>query len=144
MANEARVTFEGRMGADFDLRFLPSGDAVANANVAVTQRIKDGDSWKDGVTSWFRVGLFGKAAENAVESIKKGDLVHVSGILVVREWEKDGKKGTSLDVRADFVAPSIRYRVIPHSDGPSMAKAAAPAEDAWTTPAGGYTEQPPF
>lgn len=146
MAGEARITFEGRMGSDFELRFTPSGQAVANASVAVDKRVKDATTgeWGKGATSWFRLAVWGKLAENAVESIKKGDLVHVGGTVEIREYEKDGQKRQSMDVTADFIAPSIRFRVLPHSDGPKMATA-APKDDAWTTPeGGGYTDQPPF
>jgi single-strand DNA-binding protein len=143
MANEARITFEGRMGSDFELRFLPSGQAVGNVNIAVDQRKKVDDKWETVGTSWFRVGVFGTQAENLTESTKKGDLVHVSGTLVLREYEKDGVKRISADVTADFVAPSLRFRVLPHSDGPKDARAAT---DPWTTPEGGgsFTDEPPF
>lgn len=143
MANEARISFEGRLGSELELRFTPSGQAVANASVAVDQRVKQGDEWVKGVTSWFRLSVWGKQAENAVESLKKGDLVHVAGTVLVREYEKDGVKRQSLDVTADFIAPSLRFRVMPHSDGPSMAKDAG--ADPWTTPSPGVSgEQPPF
>lgn len=147
MAGEARITFEGRMGSDFEMRFVQSGQAVANASVAVDKRAKGEDGkWKTVATSWFRLAVWGELAKNAVESIKKGDLVHVSGTVEIREYEKDGTKRQSMDVTAEWIAPSIRFRVIPHSDGPKMATAATPKDDPWTTPAGGagYADEPPF
>lgn len=140
MAGEARITFEGRLGGDLELRFVPSGQAVANVNVAVQQRVKKGDQWVDGNTTWYRVAVWGPAAENAVESLRKGDLVHVAGALILREWEKDGKSGQSLDVTADFIAPSIRFRSIPHSDQAKHSGTLSAREaDPWAT-----TEEPPF
>jgi len=147
MAGEAKVQMEGRLGGEWELRFVPSGQAVANNSIAVDKRAKGADgTWATVGTSWFRLAVWGKYAENVVESTRKGDLVHVTGIVEVREYEKDGQKRQSLDVTAETIAPSIRFRVLPHSDGPKMAQAAT-KDDPWTTTGAttaGYDEQPPF
>lgn len=112
---EARVEFTGKLGRDVNLRFLPSGKAVADVAVAVTGRKKEGEKWVDDTTTWFKVTTWGKLAENAAESVVKGDEVHVIGWLTTREYEKDGEKRTALEVNAEVFAPSIRFRSMPHS-----------------------------
>jgi len=104
--NEARVSFEGNIGTEPEIRFLPSGQAVCKFSVAVNQRKKVGDEWKDTNTTWFRVTVWGKQAEAVVE-LKKGSRVLVVGTLIGEAWEKDGKTGFSLEVNVEHVAPSL-------------------------------------
>ena len=106
------VTIEGRVGSDPVLRFIPSGAAVADFSIAVTERKKQGDEWVDGQTDWYRVSAWRALAENVSESVHRGDLVVVSGTLKQGTYEKDGQTRTSLDITADWVAASLRFNTV--------------------------------
>jgi single-strand DNA-binding protein len=85
---------------------------VANFRLAVTARIKDGDSWRDGDTSFFRVNVWRQLAEHVAESLAKGDRAVVIGRLKSRSWETpEGDKRSVVEVEADEVAPSLRWAV---------------------------------
>jgi hypothetical protein len=91
-----------------DLRFTPNGTEVANFRLAVTARIKDGDTWRDGETSFFRVNVWRQLAEHVAESLAKGDRAVVIGRLKSRSWETpEGDKRSMVEVEADEVAPSL-------------------------------------
>ena len=66
------VTVVGNLTGDPELRFTPSGAAVANFRLAVTPRVREGDQWKDGETSFFRVNVWRQQAENVAETLTKG------------------------------------------------------------------------
>ena len=103
MAGEPTVSFTGRLGNDPEIHFTQTGRAVANLNIAVTPRTKDGENWIDKDTLWFRVALW-RNAEAAVEELIKGDLVTVTGKFAHNTYTtKDGDTKTSLEVDADFV-----------------------------------------
>lgn len=103
MANEPTISLTGRIGNDPQIGFTASGRSVANFSVAVTPRTKDGDTWIDKDTLWFRVSLW-KNAEAAVEEIVKGDLVTITGKFANPTFTtKDGDTKTSLEIDADFV-----------------------------------------
>jgi single-stranded DNA-binding protein len=84
---DTHVTLTGNLTDDPDLRFTPTGHPVATFRLAVTARIKDGDSWRDGETSFFRVNVWRQLAEHAAESLSKGDRAVVIGRLKSRSWE---------------------------------------------------------
>lgn len=110
MAGEARIELVGRLGADPELRFTPSGAAVASVNVAVQGRKKNGDQWEDGETTWFRVTVWRQYAENLAESLRKGDRVVVTGTVELRKYQnREGGEGVSLDVNADTITPDLRF-----------------------------------
>jgi single-strand DNA-binding protein len=90
----------GNLGADPELRYTPSGKAVANLRVAVNDRVRGaGGEWQD-ETQWFNVELWDEAAERAAERLRKGHKVFAEGSLRSREWEgKDGQKRTSLEIK---------------------------------------------
>ena len=110
MSNEAQITFTGNATSDAELRFLPSGVAVASITVAVTPREKVGDQWQDGQAAFYRVSAWRDMAENVAESVRKGDRVTVVGRLKPREYEHNGVTRMSLDVDADSVALDLRFR----------------------------------
>lgn len=123
-----KVTGEMRLWADPELRFLPnSGKAVATIPlVASDQRKKDDGTWEDTETLFVRGTVWEKMAENAVESLKKGDLVLVTGRIYVREYEaQDGSKQRSVEMKVETIAPSLRFRSTPHSDAPEARAASA-------------------
>ena len=83
---------------------------MATFRLAVTARVKDGDSWRDGETSFFRVNVWRQLAEHVAESLAKGDRAVVIGRLKARSWETpEGDKRSVVEVEADEVAPSLRW-----------------------------------
>ncbi|WP_448062658.1 single-stranded DNA-binding protein [Cellulomonas hominis] len=112
MAGETVITVIGNLTADPELRFTPSGAAVANFTVASTPRTFDRQSneWKDGDTLFLRCSIWREAAENVAESLTKGTRVVVTGRLVQRSYEtREGEKRTVYELQVDEVGPSLRY-----------------------------------
>jgi len=104
------ITITGNVTGDPELRFLQSGIPTATFTVAVSKRVKDGDGWKDGPTSFVRCTAWRQLAENVAESIGKGTRVIVVGSMAQREYEtKEGEKRTVWDCTVDEVGPSLRY-----------------------------------
>lgn len=104
------LTLHGRLVEAPELRFTPQGKAVANVTIAVNERIKDGDQWKDGEASFIRATAWGQMAEAMTEAgLEKGELVLATGILKVRKWEKDGKTGTSTEITLDDIGRSLKW-----------------------------------
>jgi single-strand DNA-binding protein len=112
MAGETVITIIGNLTNDPELRFTPSGAAVANFTVASTPRTFDRQSneWKDGDTLFMRCSVWRDAAENVAESLQRGTRVLVSGRLRSRSYEtKEGEKRTVVEMEVDEVGPSLRY-----------------------------------
>lgn len=109
---DARITIDGNLTDAPELRFTPSGAAVANFTVASTPRTYDRQSseWKDGETVFLRVSVWRDLAEGAAETLVKGDTVIVTGKLKQTSYEKDGQKRTSYEIDGDFVGKSVRPR----------------------------------
>ena len=84
---DTHVTLTSNLTDDPDPRYTPNGTAVANFRVAVTARAKDGDSWPDGDTSFFRLNAWRQLAEHVTKSLSKGDRAVVIGRLKSRSWE---------------------------------------------------------
>ncbi len=103
MASLNKVMLIGNLGADPEMRYLPSGDAVANIRIATTESWKDKASGeKKEETEWHRVSFFGKLAEIVGEYLKKGSPVYVEGRIKTRKWQdKDGQDRYSTEVVAD-------------------------------------------
>ena len=112
MAGETVITVVGNLTADPELRFTPSGAAVASFTVASTPRTFDRQTseWKDGDTLFLRCSIWREAAENVAESLVKGARVIVQGRLVQRSFEtREGEKRTVVEMQVDEVGPSLRY-----------------------------------
>lgn len=112
MAGETVVTIVGNLTGDPELRFTPSGAAVANFRVASTPKVYDRQSgeWKDGAPLFMRCAAWREMAENIGESLKRGDRVIVTGRLSTREYEtKEGEKRSVVELHIDEVGPSLRY-----------------------------------
>ncbi|WP_289017622.1 single-stranded DNA-binding protein [uncultured Ornithinimicrobium sp.] len=112
MAGETPITVVGNLTADPELRFTPSGAAVANFTVASTPRQFDrqANEFKDGETLFMRCSVWREAAENASESLSKGMRVIVTGRLVSRSWQtNEGENRTVMEMQVDEVGPSLRY-----------------------------------
>ena len=146
MANEPIITVVGNLTEDPELRFSPSGAAVANFTVASTPRTKDGDNWVDGETMFVRCAAWRQLGENVAESLQKGLQVVVQGRLKVRSYEKDGVTRTSLEMDVDHVGPSLQFATAKvtraargqgagQSPGLQAARPAAkPVNDPWAAP----------
>jgi single-strand DNA-binding protein len=112
MSGETVITVIGNLTGDPELRFTPSGAAVANFTVASTPRTFDRQSneWKDGDTLFLRCSIWREAAESVAESLTKGTRVIVTGRLVQRSYEtREGEKRTVYELQVDEVGPSLRY-----------------------------------
>lgn len=112
MAGETTITVIGNLTADPELRFTPSGSAVANFTIASTPRTFDRQSneWKDGETLFLRASVWRESAENVAESLTKGTRVIVSGRLKSRTYDtKEGEKRTVMELEVDEIGPSLRY-----------------------------------
>jgi single-strand DNA-binding protein len=112
MAGDTVITVVGNLTGDPELRFTPSGAAVANFTVASTPRQFDRQSneWKDGDTLFMRCSIWREAAENVAESLTKGTRVVVQGRLVQRSYEtREGEKRTVVELQVDEIGPSLRY-----------------------------------
>ena len=112
MAGETTITVIGNLTSDPELRFTPSGSAVANFTIASTPRTFDRQSneWKDGETLFLRSSIWKEAAENVAESLTKGMRVIVSGRLKSRTYDtKEGEKRTVMELEVDEIGPSLRY-----------------------------------
>lgn len=103
MASVNKVIILGNLGADPEVRFTNSGQAVANFRVALSEKWKDKDGKDQERTEWTPVVVWGKLAELCGEYLKKGRQAYVEGRLQTREWEKDGVKRYTTEVVADKV-----------------------------------------
>lgn len=112
MAGETQVTVVGNMVADADLRFTPSGAAVANFTIASTPRSFDRqrNEWVDGEALFLRCAAWKQLGENVAESLTKGTQVIVQGRLKSRSYEtKEGEKRTSMELEVDAIGPSLQF-----------------------------------
>ena len=112
MAGDTIITVVGNLTADPELRFTPSGAAVANFTVASTPRIFDRQSseWKDGDALFMRCSIWREAAENVAESLTRGSRVIVQGRLKQRSYEtREGEKRTVVELEVDEIGPSLKY-----------------------------------
>ncbi len=106
------VTGVGNLVADPELRFIPSGKAVADVNIACTSKRfnKATNEWEDGDTTYLRGSVWGEEAENIAESLTKGARVVFSGVLKQESWEdKEGNKRSSLKLLVDEIGPSLKW-----------------------------------
>ena len=112
MAGDTVITVVGNLTADPELRFTPSGAAVANFTVASTPRTFDRQSgeWKDGEALFLRCNIWRQAAENVAESLLKGMRVVAQGRLKQRSYEtREGEKRTVVELEVEEVGPSLKY-----------------------------------
>src|SRR5918997_1815179 len=112
MAGETTITLVGNLTADPELRFTPSGAAVANFTVASTPRTFDRNTneWRDGDAMFLNCAVWRQAAENVAESLQKGMRVIVQGRLKSRSYEtREGERRTVFEVDVDEIGPALRY-----------------------------------
>jgi len=169
-AGDVTLTVVGNLTDDPELRFTPSGAAVANFTVASTPRFldKQTNEWKDGDALFLRCSIWRQSAEYVAESLQRGMRVIVQGRLKQRSYEtKEGEKRTVVELEVDEVGPSLRYATAKVTkaqrgggggggysgggggggySGGGSGGGSAPADDPWATPApgGDYSDEPPF
>jgi single-strand DNA-binding protein len=96
-----KIIIVGNLGRDPELRYTPQGTAVCSFSLATNEKRKDKAGELQNITTWFRVTLWGKQAENANKFLTKGNPVYIEGRLRTEEWtDRDGKARTSLEVQA--------------------------------------------
>jgi single-strand DNA-binding protein len=172
MAGETTITVIGNLTADPELRFTPSGAAVAKFSIASTPRNLDKATgeWKDGEPLFLNCSVWRQVAENVAESLQRGSRVIVSGRLRQRSYEtREGEKRTVFELEVDEIGPSLRYatakvaRMSRSGSGSgggfgsgggnsSGGGGGSVADDPWATatPAGGgsggnnFDDEPPF
>ena len=102
MASVNKVILVGNLGADPEMRYLPSGEAVANLRLATTDTWKDKDGNKQEATEWHRVSYFGRQAEVCGQYLKKGSQIYVEGSIRTRKWQdKEGQDRYTTEIRGD-------------------------------------------
>jgi len=102
MASVNKVILVGNLGRDPDMRYLPSGDAVANLALATTDKFKDKSGEMKEVTEWHRISFFGRQAEICGQYLKKGSQIYVEGSLRTRKYtDKDGVEKYATEIRGD-------------------------------------------
>lgn len=102
MASVNKVILIGNLGRDPEIRYMPSGDAVANLRIATTDKFKDRSGEQQEVTEWHSVAFFGKQAEICGQYLKKGSQVYVEGSLRTRKWQdKEGRDRYTTEIQAN-------------------------------------------
>jgi single-strand DNA-binding protein len=172
VAGDTVITVVGNLTADPELRFTPSGAAVANFTVASTPRTfdKNTNEWKDGEALFLRCSVWRQAAENVAESLQRGTAVIVQGRLKQRSYEtKEGEKRTVYELDVDEVGPSLRWATAKvtkasrggggggfgggggSNGGSSGGGASSGGDDPWASApvgggasSGGWSDEPPF
>ena len=112
MAGETTITLVGNLTADPELRFTPSGAAVANFTVASTPRTFDRQTneWRDGDAMFLNCAVWRQAAENVAESLQKGMRVIVQGRHKSRSYEtREGERRTVFEIDVDEIGPALKY-----------------------------------
>ena len=115
MSNETNLTIRGRLTADPELRFTPSGAGVVNFAIAsnASKFDKDSNSWKDQPTKFWRCAAWNQGkltrAENVANMLKKGDSIIVYGELTTREYEKDGEKKVAEEIRVESIGKDLTF-----------------------------------
>ena len=166
MAGDTVITIIGNLTSDPELRFTPSGAAVADFTIASTPRTLDRQTqeWKDGEALFLRCSCWRQMAEHVAGSLTRGSRVMAQGRLKQRSFEtKEGEKRTVVEMEVDEIGPSLRYatasvtKVARSGGGPSggsgggtgagdgrAATGRGGSADPWAAPVDGLTEDPPF
>lgn len=134
MASVNRVILIGNLGRDPEIRYMPSGDAMASLTLATTDTWKGKDGEKQERTEWHRISAFGRLAEIMGEYLKKGSQVYIEGSLTTRKYtDKDGVEKYSTEIRAtEMKMLGGRER----GDGESRPASSAPRQPASVLAAG--------
>ncbi|MDQ7906862.1 single-stranded DNA-binding protein [Phytohabitans sp. ZYX-F-186] len=160
VANEPVITVIGNLTDDPELRYTPSGAAVAKFRIASTPRTfdKQTSEWRDGEPLFLTCNIWRDSAEHVAESLKRGTRVIVHGRLRQRSYEtREGEKRTVYELEVDEIGPSLRYATaavqrMTRTNGSTTAAPAAQGDDPWSVPAstaapasgGSFDDEPPF
>jgi single-strand DNA-binding protein len=112
MATDNQITIVGNLTDDPELRFTPTGVAVANVRVAVNRRTRNAQTndWEDKLDGYFTVNIWRDHAENVAESLSRGTRVLVTGRLISRSYQdKEGQTRWVTEIEADEICPSLRW-----------------------------------
>lgn len=158
MAGDTVITVIGNLVDDPELRFTPSGAAVANFRIASTPRTFDRQSneWKDGEALFLSCAVWRQYAENVAESLTKGMRVIVQGRLKSRQYEtREGEKRTAFEIDVEEVGPALRYATAKVTraqrsgggggyggGGQGGGQGGAPANDPWASQGAPAQSQP--
>jgi single-strand DNA-binding protein len=151
MAGETITTVIGNLTAEPELRFTPSGAAVASFTVASTPRTFKNGQWEDGEALFLRCNAWRQMAENAAESLTRGTRVIVQGRLKQRSFEtREGEKRTVVELDVDEIGASIKFKQVTvreaeRSGGtqqPQQQRPQQPPDDPWSPPAPARPQQP--
>ncbi|CAN5668268.1 single-stranded DNA-binding protein [soil metagenome] len=137
MASDNCITLVGNITDDPELRFTPSGAAVANFTVAVNRRTRNQDgTWEDRLDGFFRCNCWRDMAENVAESLTKGARVVVAGRLQQRRWEDaEGNARSTFEVQVDDVGPSLRWATASIQKSQRSSGQSSPGGGDWGAPA---------
>jgi len=162
VAGETVITVVGNLTGDPELRFTPSGAAVASFTVASTPRTLDKatNEWKDGEALFLRCSIWRQAAENVAESLTRGMRVVAQGRLKQRSYEtREGEKRTVIELDVEEIGPSLKYASAKvnrtqrgsssgggfGASGSGGGESAPAADDPWSSaPPAGFSDEPPF
>ena len=154
MAGETIIDITGNLTSDPELRFTPSGAAVANFTIASTPRTlaRQSGDWKDGDAQFLRCNCWRQLAENVAESLTRGARVWAKGRLKQRSFEtKEGEKRTVVELDVVEIGPSLKFataKVTKATRSSSGNGGSTSGDDAWASaPAGGggdFSDEPPF
>lgn len=141
MAGDETLTMKGNLTADPELRFTPSGAAVANFNIASTPRVfdKQNNEWRDGVTNFYTCVAWRALAENIAETLRKGSGIIAEGTIFTENWDdkETGQKRSKQKVRVEDAGPSLKFataqvtKVQRNKQGGSQGQPAQGGGDSW-------------
>ena len=139
MASVNKVILIGNLGSDPEVKYTPSGSAVANFNIATNESWMSKDGKKEERTEWHKIVVWSKLAELCGEYLSKGRPVYIEGRLQTRDWEtKDGQKRSGLDL--EVVAQTIQFLGSPMGDREGR----PPAANRGARASGGVEEAAPL
>jgi single-strand DNA-binding protein len=153
---DTTVTITGNLTDDPELRYTANGIAVSNFRVAVTPRVRQGDTWTDGETSFFKCNVWRDQAENVAESLSKGMRVLLTGTLKQNQWETpEGDKRSSVEIVVDEIGPALKFQITrakrasaaqPEEEkpAPTRARRGRQARETKPTSGGGFDDDAPF
>ena len=138
MSGVNKVLVIGNVGRDPEIRYMPSGGAVANLSIATSETWKDKDTGeKKEKTEWHRCVVFGKGAEIVEKYVKKGSKLFIEGSLQTREWEKEGQKHYTTEIK-------VRDFQMLDSKGSAGGDSSASQEDPGPLPQDDFDDGIPF
>jgi single-strand DNA-binding protein len=148
MAGVNKAILIGNLGKDPELKYLPSGQAVANFSLATTERRTDKNGQRQDRTEWHNIVVYGKTAEVVNQYLKKGRSAYIEGRITTRSWDdRDGNK----KYRTEIIANTVQFLGSPGGSGPGPQETASAPEvvadssgDFDQAPAVGASDDLPF